>query len=189
MLFSFFQTSPVWTIQAAGGGAGVDFDVFLEMNCQSEDLVASEPVEKGSFASYNKQAGPKELTVVLTCTREYALQQPVLATIDELASGVQKVSLVTPSAEYKDLNIQSYSYARKGDAGAQMLVVELKLVEVREVETKMKTAASQTPSISKEQAKAPASASKVKTGKTQAQEPPKRRRSFLRSSLNWLNGE
>jgi len=189
MLFSFFQTAPVWTVQSEGGGAAIDFDVFFEMECQAEDTVASEPVEKGSFASYNKQAGPKELTVTLGCTREYALQQPVLAAIDELASGVQKVSLVTPAAEYKNLNIQSYSYVRKADGGAQMLVVELKLVEVREVETKMKTAASQTAkAITKDQAKSPANASKAKTGKTQAQAPSGRRRSMMRGALDWLNG-
>lgn len=189
MLFSFFQAAPVWTLQAEGGGGAIDFDVFIEMDCQAEDMVASEPIEKGSFASYNKQAGPKEMSVVLACTKDYASQQAVLSTLDALASGTQKVSLVTPASEYKSLNIQSYSYARKADGGVQMLVVELKLVEVREVETKMKTAASQTAlPITKEQAKNPSNATKAKTGKTQAQEPPKRRRSMMKGALDWLNG-
>lgn len=184
MLFNFLSTAPVWSLQADGGGASIDFDSMLEMDHTAEDMVASEPVEKGSFASYNKQAGPREITVVLACTKTYAEQQGVLDELDKLASGTQKVSLVTPASEYKDLNVQSYSYTRKPDGGAQMLVVELKLVEVREVDTKVKTAATQSIAAPKN----PANASTAKTGKTQAQAPKGKRRSWLRSARNWLGG-
>ena len=189
MLFTFLEKVPVWTLQAEGGGAAVDFDVFLSLDMTSEDMVASEPVEKGSFASYNKQASPREVTAVLACTKDIAQQQPVLAALDELAASTQKVSLVTPSAEYKSLNLQSYSYSRKGDEGAQLLVVELKLVEVREVETKVKTASTQAAPITKAGAKNPSNASKASTGKAQAQAPASKRRSFIRGGLDWLGGK
>ena len=182
MLFMFLTTPPVWTLQADGGGASIDFDVFVEMEFDAEDLVASEPLEKGSFASYNRQSSPMELSVVLACTRPYAEQQAVLDSLEKLASGTQKVALVTPAQEYKNLALQAYSYARKDDGGAQMLMVELKLVEVREVDTKVKTASS----ISAP--KNPANASKVKTGKTQPQAPKAKRRSWLRSARDYLGG-
>ena len=182
MIFNFLTTAPVWTLQADGGGASVDFDVFLEMTLDAEDLVASEPIEKGSFASYNRQSSPLEIEVLLACTKSYAEQQPVLDTLEKLASGTQKVALVTPAQEYKNLALQSYSYARKSDGGAQMLVVELKLVEVREVDTKVKTAASQSAP------KNPSNASPAKTGKTQAQKPKAKRRSWFRAGRDWLDG-
>ena len=58
-----------------------------------------------------------------------------------------------------------------------MLVVELKLVEIREVETKKKTTASEKPKSEGKQGKPiqksknPSNNSKVKTGRTQTKKP------------------
>ena len=175
MILSFLSTAPTWTLQNEGGGIAVEFDVFIDMDFSGENQVAHEPVEQGGFASYNKQDSPKEITVTLACTKMYMSQQPVLENIDKLASGTQKLSLVTPASEYKNLNIEGYSYRRTEDAGAGMLAVELKLVEVREVETKKKTTATESPKSQNskpiEKSKNPSNNSKVKTGRTQTKEP------------------
>ena len=187
MLLELLGLAPVWTLQDEGGGTAVDFDVFLGMEFSGANAVAHEPIEQGGFASYNKQDTPKELTVELASTKMYFNQQPVLEAIDKLAAGTQKVSLITPSSEYKNLNIESYSYTRQDDAGAGMLVVELKLVEIREVETKKKTTASESPKSSGkegkpvEKSKNPSNDSKVKTGRTQVKEP---KRSILRGAMD-----
>lgn len=189
MLLELLGLAPVWTLQNEGGGTAVDFDVFLGIDFSGDNQVAHEPIEQGGFASYNKQNTPKEISVELACTKMYFNQQPVLENIDKLASGVQKLSLVTPSSEYKNLNIESYSYRRTEDAGAGMLVVELKLIEVREVETKKKTTASESPKSEGkegkpiEKAKNPSHDSTRKTGRTQTKEP---RRSILRGGGDWV---
>jgi len=189
MLLELLGLAPVWTLQNEGGGTAVDFDVFLGIDFAGDNQVAHEPVEQGGFASYNKQNTPKEISVELACTKMYFDQQPVLENIDKLASGVQKLSLVTPSSEYKNLNLESYSYRRTEDAGAGMLVVELKLIEVREVETKKKTTASESPKSEGkegkpiEKAKEPSHDSTKKTGRTQTKEP---RRSILRGGGDWV---
>lgn len=177
MILSFLSMAPTWTIQDEGGGTAVNFDVFLSMDFAGQNSVAHEPIEQGGFASYNKQDSPKEITVSLACTKMYMSQQPVLENLDKLAHGIQKLSLVTPSSEYKNLNLEGYSYRRTEDAGAGMLVVELKLVEVREVEIKKKTTASESPKSEGKQGKPidkpknPSNASKAKTGRTQTKEP------------------
>lgn len=177
MILSFLSAAPTWTLQSEGGGTAVNFDVFLSMDFSGENQVAHEPIEQGGFASYNKQDSPKEIAVELACTGLYMTQQPVLETLDKLAASVQKLSLVTPAAEYKNLNLESYSYARKDDGGAGMLVVELKLVEVREVEVKKKTTASEKPKSEGkkgkpiEKSKNPSNDSKAKTGRTQTTKP------------------
>ena len=189
MLLELLGLAPVWTLQNEGGGTAVDFDVFLGIDFSGDNQVAHEPIEQGGFASYNKQNTPKEISVELACTKMYFSQHPVLENIDKLASGVQKLSLVTPSSEYKNLNLESYSYRRTEDAGAGMLVVELKLVEVREVETKKKTTASESPKSEGkegkpiEKAKEPSHDSTKKTGRTQTKEP---RRSILRGGGDWV---
>ena len=177
MLLELLGLAPVWTLQDEGGGTAVDFDVFLSMDFAGQNAVAHEPIEQGGFASYNKQDTPQEFTVELACTKMYFNQQPVLENIDKLAKGIQKLSLVTPSSEYKNLNLEGYSYRRTEDAGAGMLVVELKLVEIREVETKKKTTASEKPKSEGKQgkpiqkAKEPSHDSTAKTGRTQTKEP------------------
>ena len=177
MLLELIGLAPVWTLQDEGGGTAVDFDVFLSMDFAGENQVAHEPIEQGGFASYNKQDSPKEITVELASTKMYFNQQPVLEALDKLASGTQKLSLVTPSSEYKNLNLESYSYRRTEDAGAGLLAVELKLVEVREVETKKKTTATEKPKSEGKQGKPieksknPSNDSKAKTGRTQTKEP------------------
>ena len=177
MILSFLSAAPTWTLQSEGGGTAVNFDVFLSMDFSGENQVAHEPIEEGGFASYNKQDSPKEIAVSLACTGLYMTQQPVLESLDKLAASVQKLSLVTPAAEYKNLNLESYSYARKDDGGAGMLVVELKLIEVREVEVKKKTTASEKPKSEGkkgkpiEKSKNPSNDSKAKTGRTQTTKP------------------
>lgn len=192
MILSFLSMAPTWTIQAEGGSAAVDFDVFLSVDFSGANTVAHEPVEQGSFADYNKQESPKELTVALACTKMYMSQQPVLETLDKLASGIQKVSLVTPSYEYKNLNLESYSYRRTEDAGAGMLAVELKLVEIREVEVKQKTTASESPKSEGKQGKPieksknPSNDSKAKTGRTQTKKPSSQSTSTMYDALGKL---
>ena len=177
MILSFLSKAPTWTLQADGGGTAVEFDVFLDMEFTGDNAVAHEPIEEGGFASYNKQDTPKEINVTLACTKMYMSQQPVLENIDKLASGIQKLSLVTPASEHKNLNLEGYSYRRTEDAGAGMLVVELKLIEVREVEIKKKTTASESPKSEGkagkpiEKAKNPSHDSTAKTGRTQTKEP------------------
>ena len=170
--------TPTWTLQTEDGSTAVDFDVFLEMEFVSQNQVAVEPIEQGSFADYNKHDSPKEITVTLACTKIYSEQQPVLETLDKLAASVQKVSLITPSSEYKNLNIEGYGYARKEDSGAGMLVIELKLIEIREVEVKETAvvATNEKPKakpITKAQTKNPSNTSTTKTGRTQSKAPRK----------------
>ena len=192
MILSFLSMAPTWTLQDEGGGTAVNFDVFLSMDFAGQNAVAHEPIEQGGFADYNKQDSPKEITVILACTKLYMSQQPVLQNLDKLASGIQKLSLVTPAYEYKSLNLEGYSYRRTEDAGAGMLVAELKLVEIREVETKKKTTASESPKSEGKQgkpiekAKNPSHDSKAKTGRTQTQKPSSQKTSAMYDAFGKL---
>lgn len=188
---SLANRAPTWTIQGEGGSNAIDFDVFIGMEFSSPHQVAQEPIEQGSFAAYNKQDAPKEFAVTLAVTKAYGEQQPVLEALDKLAASTDRVSLITPAAEYKSLNIEAYSYARKEDNGAGMLVVDLKLLEIREVSVKETVAPSQTPPksqgkkgkpITKTQTKNPSNASTAKTGRTQSQPQP--RKTMLKSMMD-----
>ena len=175
MILEFFTGyNPVWTLASEDGGDAVNFDVFCEMECKGENQVAYEPLEKGSFAAYNKQASPLQLRVVLAMTGDPSVQQAALERIEELCSGTELVSLITPQQEYASLNIESYNYRRNETSGASMLTVELMLVEIRQVESAATTKATQSESkpISSANAKNPSNTTKVSTGQTQTKPKP-----------------
>ena len=185
MIFNLLNLGPVWTIAGSGGASAINFDVFLDIEFKGESQVASEPVEKGSFASYNKQNSPNEISVTLAMTGHYFLQQNALATLDKMSKGTELVSLVTPSAEYKDLNISAYNYRRSEQGGAGMLIVDLRLTEIKQVESSARTEATDKgTSISETKNKSNASTQNV--GKTQPKEP---KRSIARMIGNKARGQ
>ena len=75
-------------------------------------------------------------------------------------SGAELVDIVTPTAVYLKMTLESYSYKRTATDGASLLVVELHAIEVREVETTRVT-----------KTKRASSAKTQKTGQTQTKKP------------------
>lgn len=174
MIIDFLSIAPVWTLAAMGGGTAIDFDSFLQMEAKAENSVAYEQLEKGSFAAYNKQASPMEIRCVLASTKSYGLQQDMLEGLDALCKGTELVSLITPSQEYPNLNLESYNYSRTETGGAALLTVELRLVEIRQVESAATTQVAtqdQQTAISQGQSKNPSNVDTKDTGKTQAKKP------------------
>lgn len=173
MIIDFLSIAPVWTLAAMGGGTAIDFDSFLQMEAKAENSVAYEQLEKGSFAAYNKQASPMEIRCVLASTKSYGLQQDMLEGLDALCKGTELVSLITPSQEYPNLNLESYNYSRTETGGAALLTVELRLVEIRQVESAATTqvATQEQPKISQGQSKEASNVDTKDTGKTQAKKP------------------
>jgi len=171
MIIEFFSMAPTWEILSESGGSALAFDTFLGMEFKNENGVSFEPIENGSFATYNKQHSPHEIRVTLASMLPYMAQQAILSTLDELADGTDLVSLVTPASEYKDLNITAYSYRRDDSGGAGMLVVEITLTEVRQVETAARTETTEKgTTISKGNAKNKSDVSTQHTGKTQGRQ-------------------
>lgn len=127
--------TPRWTINNASGEQIVGFTSFLAMEFRSEGKAVSAPVEEGSFASYNKTASPLDITVSLGIEGDDSALQQALEAIAKLKAGTELVTLVTPAAEYRDLNLESYSYGHKREDGVGVLWLELSLVEIRQVKT------------------------------------------------------
>ena len=86
---------------------------FLSADIRNESKVVSAPVEEGSFATYNKVATPLEVNVTLGIQGDDSTLQDALDTLTTLQAGTQLVSLVTPNAEYPDLNLEGFNYSRK----------------------------------------------------------------------------
>lgn len=143
---------------STGGKPVITPDSVLSLEWHGEERISDFPVEDGGFASFNKVAVPYDLRVIMTCaglnyvqsvlspvTQQLnqalagvglAFGQPMsresfLAALDSMLDSTQLYNIVTPDKVYKNVNLVSYSHAKKHDEGATMIVAELTFREVR----------------------------------------------------------
>lgn len=169
------------------GRTVIAFTSMLEAAITSDSALPEEPIEKGSFATYNRTLYSDRLQVKLGIEGDEAELQRAQDTLRELKSGTAVFSLVTPDYEHKNLSLEGYDYTRDTTAAEGLLVVDLRLKEIREVETtttvvsvpaqtaqaaKSKTAAATgAKPLTQSNCKNASNVSKTQTGKTQAAEP------------------
>ena len=146
-----------WTILNESGGRFVEFSTLISIDVKNENLVVSIPIEKGSFANYNKVASPLDINVILAFEGDNSKLQSALETMDEFSNGTDLLTLATPSAVYADLNLETYSY--KKDASTGVLACDCHFVEIRQVETQTTTT-----EYTKKKCKNPTSAGTNNTG-------------------------
>lgn len=124
-----------WTI--TGGTTAITFNSMIEFEINDHSQVANILIEKGSFTNYNKTDDPLEVRVVLGYQGTDAEKEAALSAIKAMKNSLDLVSLETPEAFYESLNIEAYTYVRSADTGP--LLVQLSLVEIREVEVGVTT--------------------------------------------------
>jgi hypothetical protein len=132
-----------------------------------EMKVSDFPIEKGSFASYNKVELPATPIVTLAFTGKEKERTIFLQDIDNACKSNFLYNVVTPEVTYKNYSIERYAYQRRHDRGATLLLVEISLKEIRQVSVQyIKT--SKTPIKT---AKNPAATPSADNGNNQAQDP------------------
>lgn len=146
-----------WTITSEEGA--ITFDSILDMDASHGGEALTKPVEEGGFMTYNKVQQSTGLEITLARQGTAQDQQETLDQLEDLKTKPILISLSTPSALYENMTLEEYSYSRSANAGATLLVVQLKLVEVREIEAQV--------SFSPIKVKNPTSASNKDTGSTQ----------------------
>ena len=113
--------------------------------------IAQAPIEKGSFACYNKVANPYKATVQLTKGSGGTLMRGVfLGQVETLAASTLLFYIITPEYVYTNACIVGYDTAREASDGAQLIKVNLHLEEVREVVVQYDTEEVKNPDDAKE---------------------------------------
>jgi hypothetical protein len=131
------------------------------------------PVERDSFATYNKVVLPAEPTVTLVLGGSATDRTTFLNQIETARKSTDLYSVVTPEVTYLNYAIERYNLVRRADRGATLLSVEITLMEVREVSAQF--AVVQTPIV---QPQSVAATPQSNSGLVQPQAPPQ---SVLRS--------
>lgn len=164
------------------------FTSMLDLSVTSDSALPEEPIEQGSFATYNRTLYSDRLEVKLAIEGDNAELQRAQDTLKALKSGTDIFSLVTPDYEHKNLTLEGYDYTRDTTASSGILIVTLRLKEIREVETATtvvsvpaqaagtkgaegtKAAADAKP-LTQSSCKNASNVSKTQTGKTQPADP------------------
>jgi hypothetical protein len=120
-------------------GNRIAFYSMEELSVTNTTSIPAEPIEQGSWASYNRVIEPLEVTATLVLEGEDSTIQDALDALDELCEGDKKVKFIIPVATYENLMMQTYDYRKDSHTGHNVLRVNVKLVEIREVASQQTT--------------------------------------------------
>jgi hypothetical protein len=127
---------PVWGIFGADFVPVAYADSILDFDYRNESRISSFPVQNGSFANYNKVNNPYESRVKMVIGQTKERRQAFLTAVDKAAKSLDLYNIVTPERTFINANIQGYNYRREAYNGAYLLIVELELIEIRQVALK-----------------------------------------------------
>ena len=137
-------------------------DNVMSLKYANSSRISQAPIEKGSFASYNKVSNPYKATVQLSKgSGGTLLRGAFLAQIETLANSTLKFHIITPEFVYTNACIIGYDTARQASEGAQLIKINLHLEEIREVIVQYDT----------EEVKNPDDAEKKDGGEKQPEKP------------------
>lgn len=109
-------------------------DNVISLQYENKSRVVNAPIERGTFASYNKISDPWKATVQMSKGSGGALERGAfLAQLEILSKSTLRFIVITPEFVYKFANIDGYDLAREAKDGATLIKVNVHLEEIREV--------------------------------------------------------
>lgn len=166
--FALGLTKPVWGVFDASGNPVAVSDSVVDVDFRGDSRTSDYPQEAGAFASYNKVQIPNESQVLLACGGTVDARAAFLVAIEAAKQSTNLYNIVTPEATYLSMNIVGYGYHRESRNGANLLLVTLRIEEVRENATAQFSQSDASPALPASQVQNPASADPVSGGQVQA---------------------
>ena len=129
--FVFGSSQAEWGVYQDGAPV-ILCDNVVSVGYRKEWSLSDYPVEQGGFETYDKVETPFEATVRFTAGGSEANRQDLLVSIEAVAGTLELFDVVTPERTYSNANIVRYDYRRTANAGVGLLVVDVRLLEVRQ---------------------------------------------------------
>lgn len=137
LLTDFFSTRKGWIVR--GQSSSVDFNSMQEFSAEKSSRLPDEPIEKGSFGTYNRVIEPRSITCQLSVEGNAAKLQGAIDRLTTLCENDEKITLTTPEQSYKNMMLESFDYRRDASNGRGVLYVDLRFKEIREVQSAQTT--------------------------------------------------
>ena len=139
----FLSKRKAWIVR--GQKAAVDFSSMQEFSAEKSSRLPNEPIEKGSFATYNRVIEPRTITCQLSVEGGKSDLQNAIDRLTTLCENDEKITLVTPEQSYQNMMLESFDYRRDVTKGRGVLYVDLRFVEIREVASQQTTTSVEEP--------------------------------------------
>jgi hypothetical protein len=123
----------VWGVFNKASESVIVANVFMELSQSSASKIARFYVEDGTFANYNKVQEPDETTIVMVKTGTAAELGQYISEVEALKRSTELFDIVTPERILKDVNLETYDYARRRDDGVNLITFNMNFIEIREV--------------------------------------------------------
>lgn len=122
-----------WTIRDSSTRKPIgEFDTFIGYSAQKSSSVPTNQIEQGSFAAYNKINNPAEFSVTLAKSGSSTVLNNFLTALETYADSTALVDIVLPFRVYRNVNITGLSHSITEGQAVNLLVVELKLKEIKQ---------------------------------------------------------
>ena len=139
ILTDFMSRNKGWIVR--GQTAAVDFNSMQEFSAEKSSRLPDEPIEKGSFSTYNRIIEPRAITCQLSVEGSASKLQNAIDRLTTLCENDEKITLTTPEQSYKNMMLESFDYRRDATNGRGVLFVDLRFKEIREVQSAQTTTA------------------------------------------------
>lgn len=117
----------------------VRFDTFLGYDYSNDVSIMGHPIEKGSFANYNKVVDPANVSIILAKSGfPYEIRETI-EILEKYTDSLDLIDVVTPYRTYVKYNVKSLHHAIREKGSVNLLVVDIVLQEIKEVEVGYKT--------------------------------------------------
>lgn len=173
-----FTRSNVWGLYDQDGII-VQCDSVVSFDFKGDAKISEVPLQKGSFASYNKVQLPDSQTLRLSKGGTDDARNSFLLAIDAAKKSTNLYSIVTPSRTYLNVNVESYDYRQTAQDGISLLIVDLRIKEIRQVSPAFTT-------VELDDVKNPAAVGAKSNGLVQPIAVPPPQQSILNRLLNGI---
>ena len=143
ILTDFLSRNKGWIVK--GQTAAVDFNSMQEFSAEKSSRLPDEPIEKGSFATYNRIIEPRAITCRLSIEGSASKLQSAIDRLTDLCENDEKITLTTPEQSYPNMMLESFDYRRDAMNGRGVLYVDLRFKEIREVASQQTTTSVEEP--------------------------------------------
>ena len=112
----------------------IEVTSFFRLGYTQEYTLPTNPIQDGSFATFNKIATPFEVELRMVKSGPLADRAKFLDDMERIGASLQLYRIVTPERTYQPVNISSFSLVREGAQGAFFFAeADITVFEIRQV--------------------------------------------------------
>ena len=125
----------IWAVYDSKGKPYLVPDSFLGLSYRDSSKVSDYPIEQGGFSSYNKVQEPYMAVVSMAKGGSLSERAQFIDTVKSMKQSTDLYSIVTPEATFINANIEWFEVDRQANSGANLIVVHMHFIEIREKAT------------------------------------------------------